>query len=335
VLQKKHRGKIIVAIVALAVSLLLVAGATWLFFNRQFVADHITVWSFKPSTAVETIERRIKLTDDGKFYFYATQPIVADADAFNVDCPRQEKDAPILGCYTQGKMFIYDIKNSALDGVKEVTAAHEMLHAVWERLPSEEQTRLGTLLLTDYNKYGTEELTSRMAYYERTQPGEVINELHSILPTEYRTLSPELETYYSRFFEDRQLIVLLNEQYSAVFNDLVDQIDTLYEEITQLGAQIETDRTSYTASVTALDRDITSFNQRADSGGFSNITQFNNERFLLVGRSNSLEALGAELSADIDRYNAMLEQYETIASQLESLNRSIDSISDVQQAPSL
>lgn len=333
--QLKHKGKIIGGIVSLSISVLLIVGASWLYFNRQFVADQVTVWSFEPSMAVETIEQRIKLTDQGTFYFYVTQPVVVGAEDFNVDCPRQEADSPILGCYTEGKMYIYDIKNTQLDGIKEVTAAHEMLHAVWERMSPAEQERLGKLLLEDYQKYRTEELTSRIAYYERTQPGEVINELHSILPTEFRTLSPELEEYYAQFFNDRQLIVLLNEQYSSVFNNLVAEIDRLLAEITALGEQIERDRAEYNASVLALDQEITSFNRRADAGSFSSISQFNSERSVLVGRSNALESFNQRLSDDIDRYNRMLEEYETVAAQLESLNRSIDSISELEEAPSL
>jgi len=335
VLQPQHRGKLIGALISITVSLLLVVGASWLYFNRQLVADQVTVWSFEPSASIQAIEERIKLTERGQFYFYVTQPVVAGADDFNVDCPRQEEDSPILGCYTQGKMFIYDIKNAELDGIKEVTAAHEMLHAVWERTSQRDKDRLATQLLAAFERNRTEELSSRIAYYERTQPGEVINELHSILPTEFAALSPELEEYYARFFEDRQLIVSLNEQYSSVFNELVNQIDTLYDEISRLGEQIEIDRANYNASVLDLDRDITSFNQRADLGSFSSLTQFNSERAALVSRSNSLEAFSTRLGGDIERYNQLLIEYEAVAARLESLNRSIDSISELQQAPSL
>jgi len=198
-----------------------------------------------------------------------------------------------------------------------------------------DKDRLATQLLAAFERNRTEELSSRIAYYERTQPGEVINELHSILPTEFAALSPELEEYYARFFEDRQLIVSLNEQYSSVFNELVNQIDTLYDEISRLGEQIEIDRANYNASVLDLDRDITSFNQRADLGSFSSLTQFNSERAALVSRSNSLEAFSTRLGGDIERYNQLLIEYEAVAARLESLNRSIDSISELQQAPSL
>lgn len=334
-LQKKHRGRIIGAVVSIAISLTIILGAGWLFLNRQFVADQVTVWSFQPSAAVESIEQRIKLTDEGRFYFYVTQPVVAGADSFNVDCPRQEPESPILGCYTMGKMFIFDIKNSELDGIKEVTAAHEMLHAVWERMSEPEQARLSALLRTAYEQNTNDELASRMAYYERTQPGDFFNELHSILPTEFATLSPELEDHYAAFFQDRQLIVLLNEQYSSVFNSIVDQINGLYDEITTLGANIESDRSVYNDRVNSLDGAIANFNRRADSGNFTTIGQFNNERASLVNQTTNLEVFGSQISANIDRYNTLLAQYEAVALRLESLNRSIDSIADLQQAPSL
>src|SRR5690606_32509048 len=99
------------------------------------------------------------------------------------------------------------VANAQLDGIKEVTAAHELLHAAWDRLSKSEQTRLGALLEEAYTKIGTDELEERMAYYERTQPGERANELHSIIGTEMADVGEELETYYKKYFIDRQQIV--------------------------------------------------------------------------------------------------------------------------------
>jgi hypothetical protein len=318
------------------ISIILLAVAGFILLNQQYVKDQVSVWAYKPTTAVQSIEGRIDFTSKGQFYFYATQPAVDGSDKFNADCPRQEVGNPILGCYTGGRIYVYDVTNTQLDGIEEVTAAHEMLHAVWERTSPDDQARIGKLLQDEYAKLGSNtDLTERMSYYQRTEPGQFVNELHSILGTEIGSLSPELETYYKQFFNDRQKVVDLHGKYDAVFKDLRSRSDSLYSELTTLGASIESRSTQYDADSKQLSTDIEAFNTRANNGDFSSIYEFNSERAALLARSNKLDADRASISADIDTYNAEYAEYQTVSSQIEALNKSIDSIKDLQAAPSV
>lgn len=325
-LKKSHKGQIIGAVAAGLFSVSILVGAGWLFANRQYVADQVTVWSYSPPAEIRAIESKLSFTDKGEFYFRVTQPDLQTAEEFNQDCPRQEPGSPILGCYAAGRMYIYDIQNERLNGIEEVTAAHEMLHAVWERMSPAEKDRIGTILKTEFEQKADEALVERMAYYERNEPTEIINELHSIIPTEVAEISQELETYYQQYFDDRRAVVALHDQYSSVFDGLVERADGLYTELAALGLSIQEDRNSYNRSVEDLSRDIASFNFRANNGDFASISAFNAERTNLVARSNALDALRNEISADIDRYNAAYEEYLRIAGELEALNESIDSI---------
>jgi len=319
------------------ISIVILVAAGLLFMNRQYAMDQITVWSYKPSVQIQTIEDRIDLTNKGKFYFYSTQPVVANADQFNQDCPRQEVGNPILGCYSAQRIYVYDITNTQLDGIEEVTSAHEMLHAVWERTSMDDQNKIGALLKAEYQKRSATEtdLVERMQYYQRTEPGEFLNELHSILGTEDGALSPELETYYKRFFNDRQKVVDLHIKYDGVFKSLKQQSDTLYADLTSLGESIDTRTTKYNSDVKLLSADIDSFNTRANSGEFSSVSQFNSERAALMRRSDQLDADRAAISADIATYNAKFSQYQEISSQIEVLNKSIDSFNQLQPTPSV
>lgn len=330
-----HKPKLVGGIIATVVSLLLVFAGGWLFFNRQYVRDQVSVWSYEPSAQVAAINDRAAFTDRGTFHFYATHPEIASAELFNQDCPRQEPTSPILGCYAAGRIYIYDVTNERLDGIEEVTAAHEMLHAVWERTSEEEKARLTTLLEAAYEQHKTTALEERMAYYERNQPGEVVNELHSILPTEVIDIGEELEAYYEEFFTDRQAVVSLHQNYSGVFTDLVTRADALYDELQTLGQQIEQSSAGYDQAVAQLSADIESFNARAASGDFSSRAQFNAERAALVSRSTQLEADRSSIEQQIEVYNQKYNEYQEIGSQIEALNRSIDSISGPQEAPSL
>ncbi|MDB5161550.1 MAG: hypothetical protein JWM52_58 [Candidatus Saccharibacteria bacterium] len=331
--DKKHNH--LALILTISASLITLVVATWLLFNRQYVIDQISAWSYHEPADVKTIQDRIDLTDKGLLYFQATQPVVASSDDFNKDCPRQETGSPILGCYATGRIYIYNITNSQLDGIEEVTAAHEMLHAIWDRMSASEKKNLGTMLRNQYAKIQDPDLKTRMDYYARTEPGEFENELHSIIGTEIASLNPELETYYAQYFKDRTKVTDLHAKYSAVFAALTTESDTLYTELVTLGKDIETRSNQYNVDVAALKTDITSFNERADSGSFSSLSDFNRERATLVSRSSQLESDRISINADIATYQTKYNRYQELSDQIKILNKSIDSIQDLNPAPSL
>ena len=322
--------------IAFALSILTVGFAVWLFLNRQFALDQITVWSYEPSASIEALDDKVQFTDKGLFTFYATKPVVANPDEFNDKCPRVETGSPILGCYTsEDRIYVFDITNEQLDGMKEVTAAHEMLHAAWQRTDADEKDRIGKLLTEAYEKNASDELRERMEYYQRTEPDEISNELHSILGTEMKDLGTELDQYYSKYFKNRQLILDLHAKYDSVYKALYTRADDLYLQLNSLSSSIETRSAAYDANVTQLSSDITSFNNRANNDEFSSITAFNNQRASLVSRSNQLEAERIAINNDIASYNVLYNEYETIASQIELLNNSIDSLKTLDETPTL
>jgi len=318
-------------------STLLLAAAVFAFLNQQYIKDQVVVWAYTPSAEIQTIEDRIDLNKEGEFHFRATQPEIASAETFNKDCPRQETASPILGCYTsEHRIYIYNITNDQLDGIEEVTAAHEMLHAVWERMSESERSKIGSLLKVEYQKHTDNAgLVERMAYYQRTEPGQFENELHSILSTESRSLDPELEAYYKKYFNDRQKVVALYEKYNTVFEQFKLQSDTLYNELTTLGASIDARTEKYNADATQLSVDIAAFNARADNGNFSSIGEFNRERASLITRSDQIDADRASITADIETHNQKYAEYQEVSSKIEVLNKSIDSFKDLQPTPSV
>lgn len=332
--DKKHSLGSTVLTGTLSIVILLVAA--WLVMNRQYVMDQVSVWSYTPSESIKRIDQRVDFTAKGQFYFYATQPEVDGSDKFNQDCPRQEVGNPILGCYASGRIFVYDITDSQLDGMEEVTAAHEMLHAVWERMSPSEQSRIGDLLKAEYrSQINNSDLIERMGYYQRTEPGQFENELNSILGTELTTLSPELEAYYGQYFKDRQNVVSLHAKYDTVFRSLRDRSDALYIDLTALGVSINTKTTAFNSDVAKLAADIEAFNGRAKNGDFASMNQFNTQRATLVARSTEIDAERVVIGADIESYNQKYAEYQRIASQIELLNKSIDSFKDLQPTPSV
>ncbi len=322
--------------IAFGLSIVTVALAAWLFLNRQFVLDQLSVWSYEPSPSIVALDERVGFTDNGLFTFYATRPVVAEPSEFNSKCPRREQGSPILGCYTSDdRIYVFNMTNEQLDGMKEVTAAHEMLHAVWQRMGSDEQKKLEGLLTAAYEKSASTELRERMAYYQRNEPDAITNELHSILGTEVANLGSELDTYYGQYFENRQIILNLHDKYNSVYQGLYGRADELYATMQTLSDSIESQSAEYDKNVSQLSSDISNFNARANSGDFDSPSQFNNERAQLVRRSSQLEAQRSAINNDIATYGRMYDEYQTIASQIEVLNSSIDSFKALGETPTV
>ena len=81
------------------------------------------------------------MTDKGRNLFYVYDPQLLDKDGFNTQCTIEEQSI-VLGCYDGSGIYLYDISDVRLEGVEEVTSAHEMLHAAYGRLSAKEKSGL-------------------------------------------------------------------------------------------------------------------------------------------------------------------------------------------------
>lgn len=303
------------------------------FLNRQYIYDQVQVYSYSPSSQVLDIVNKSALSDTGKFYLYASNASIDSASEFNTNCQRQEPGNAILGCYADRKIYIYDVNNTTLEGIKEVTAVHEMLHAVWDRLGQSDMDRISTMLEAAYELNKTPDLIDRMSYYSRNEAGQRSNELHSIVGTEMKNIGSDLEDYYSKYFTDRSQVVQLFKDYNSVFEQLSKQSDTLYKELNDLSAKVSTQSKLYEQNVKTLSADIKQFNEDADSGNFSSIYQFNVRRNELIARTAQIDADRVSINNMIDAYQTKYNQYQNLIIQNQTLNNSIDS--HVEPAPSL
>ncbi|HET6747571.1 MAG TPA: hypothetical protein VFH06_05690 [Candidatus Saccharimonadales bacterium] len=328
--KKRSRGSIasvFVLLVSLGIALFLV-------LNRQHIIDQISVWQYRPSNDIVAIATRSGLNENGTFVFYAAHPSIEDASSFNQKCGRKESSTAILGCYNGQDIYIYNVTDARLDGIREVTAAHEMLHAAYARLSDGDKNTINKLLTSEYEKLkDNKDFAERMAFYDRTEPGERDNELHSIIGTEVGSIGNELEAYYKRYFSDRNKVVVLHEKYAAVFGDLQKRGESISSQLTALGTAIEQQSSQYNADVAQLNRDIVNFNNKANNGGFSSDGEFQAARNGLVARANRLEATRQSINDSIQHYNELRDELAAVASESDALNKSIDS--SLAPAPSL
>lgn len=323
-LQKRNISARI--IIKLLVCFFVITSAFLIVFFRQYIFDQIVVWQFQPSAEITTLANRINLSDNGKFVFYASQPELDTSNEFNQSCSRVETTTSILGCFNTSRIYIYNVSDVKLDGIREVTAAHEMLHAVYQRLSNGEKTKVNALLETEYAKLsGNQLFTDLMNYYSRAEPSERYNELHSVIGTVISNLSPKLEAYYANYFTGRQAVVALYNQYNGVFQDLTNRAKVLADQLSILSISIPEKSTQYNTDVVTLNSNINSFNVRADNGDFESNSQFYAERAVLTKRVNTLSLTRDSIGSDIDNYNSLLVEYNSIATESKKLYNSMDS----------
>ena len=321
-------------VASLVVILISCIAAYLLVANKQFVLDQVSAWQYKPSSEVVAFADRTTMTDLGRVYFYASRPAVEESQDIKTDCSKQEQNTAILGCYDGRNIYVYNVTNAQLDGIREVTAAHEMLHAAYDRMSKTERAQVDTLVEAEYVKLQDDkDFAERMAFYARTEPGERDNELHSVIGTEVSNLSPELEAHYKKYFADRAKIVSLHERYASVFTSLQTKSNELSDQLTALGNDIEASTAAYNNNVGRLNKDIAAFNNRANSGEFSDQQSFQAERTQLQRRAVQLDAQRRDINDKVAQYNNLRTQLLAIASQSDALNRSIDS--SLAPAPSL
>ena len=322
-LLKAKKARVIVNIV---ICFGFIALAIFIVISRQRIIDQITVWQFHSTSEINSLVDRAGMNDEGKFLYLASRPLLDATQNFNDECARIENTETILGCYSNYRIYMYDVTDSQLDGVREVTAAHETLHAAYARLGSDEKNKINVLLEAEYKKLeNNKDYSDRMAFYARTEPGERDNELHSVIGTEITDIDPKLEAYYSKYFSNRQKVVDLNTKYSSVFTNLKNHANDLLSQMNALTSSISTRTAQYNADVKSLNSDILAFNQQANSGGFSTQYQFNSERAVLSSRVDSLSSDRAGIDDDISNYDNILNEYNSIASESKKLYNSIDS----------
>ncbi len=300
--------------------------ATVAYLNKQYIIDSVVVWQFVPAAGVLDLVDRAGMNDNGKFFYLASQPKIETAQDFNNNCQRTEATTSILGCYNNGLIYIYNVTDAKLNGVREVTAAHEALHAIYSRMGEPEKSKINSLLESEYTKLISDsDFKEKMAFYDRSEAGRRDNELYSVIGTEVKSINPELEAYYSQYFSDRQKVVALNQKYITVFKTIQDRASILKSEMDIIATDINEKTNQYNSDIEKLNNDIQSFNNNAQNNVFSSQDEFNDQRSQLTSRVNSIDALRVNINNEVKQYNLILAEYNSLAIQSQDLYKSIDS----------
>lgn len=307
------------SIFGLTFSLLLFSFTIWLYLNSQNVVDWWKLRGYEPAPEISRLADDASFSEEGRRLFYIHDPSLLDKNEFQQSCTNTEITI-VLGCYiANDKIYIFDVDDERLSGVEEVTAAHEMLHAVYDRLSDDEIDQLKPALIEVLETTENDRIRANIENYRDRDPALVVIELHSIVGTEVREIPQILEDHYSEYFDDRLQVVELAEAYEAEFTKIQDQIteydeelDILLKEIQQLQSDVETigsqlqnsllllnslkdNPSAYNAQVPSYNRTVREYNTTIDILQ-SKIDQYNE----IVEKRNALAVEEKELVDAID-----------------------------------
>lgn len=210
--------------------------------NREWVMDYVRGMSYQPAGEMARIRDDLKLTERGEFLFNATRPQLNGRETFNDTCRSAvDTEVAVLGCYTGGNIYIYNIVSEELDGIRELTTAHELLHAVWARMSEDEKVAL-VEPLTHVFEDNQELLESEITTYDINERQE---ELYVRAGTEVANLPEALEKHYAEVFADQDLIVRFYNSYIKVFREIEAEMGSLKSEMEVIGAEIDAKRAEF------------------------------------------------------------------------------------------
>lgn len=295
----------------------------WRFEN---IHDWWYLRSYQPSTEIVALADNSVMTADARRAFYLADPQIDPKTDFSTHCPVSELSL-VLGCYVDnsfiaGKIYLLRVDRAELANVQEVTAAHEMLHAAYADLSNRERQQVNEWINQFYKTVNDPKVLELVAEYERAEPGQRLNELHSILPTQVQTLSPELDAYYKRYFSNRSHVVAAYKSYEAVFEKIEDQITALRGEIDALKVELDSLEAKIQASrstLDAIDKELGNFRAQGNIETYNAAVPNQNAQ---VRQYNSLIA---EYRSLVGTYNNKVNRLNQLALEQNQLVDSLDS----------
>lgn len=262
--------------VALAVASVVGLTLTVLPSNPLSVLDPYTM-----SSEIQQIADRIGFTDEGLAIFVDTRPELLDSAAFLQLCGDDAGDSAdaeqaAVGCYlgggvANGRIAVFRPTDDRLADQRVVTAAHELLHAAYARLTTEERAALDPLLEERWSLVAADDpIRASLASSVGSESGNRATEQFAYLGTTVAdAFSPQLETFYARYFADRVAVVAAHIADQAVrqlieadYRASADALHSLDQANANEAAQLKADRGQLDADRTRFDQLVTSYNAR-------------------------------------------------------------------------
>jgi hypothetical protein len=323
-------------LVSLIVLLTIIAFPILAVANSQAIEDWWKLRGYTPPAQIQKLANEDTMTDKAKHLFYVNHPeLIGDKAKFNAACPQSEQTI-VLGCYyntgngiNEG-IAIYDVTDSRLAGVEEVTAAHETLHAAYQRLNAKDKNNVDNMLENYYKSdLHDQRIIDTINSYKKTEPNDVVNEMHSVFGTEVASLPTPLENYYKQYFNNRQAITNYSDQYESVFAQNKAQLDNLKAQIDELKSELQSDKATIEDEQNSLAEESSRMQSLLASG---NTQQYNAAVPPYNARVVNVRSLISSYNSKVNRLNAKVEQYNSLAYTQVGLYNALDTRVQTQTA---
>ncbi|MBI3624095.1 hypothetical protein HY218_00520 [Candidatus Saccharibacteria bacterium] len=314
-----RRGRLMLSVLFLGLVL-----TSW--FYRWPLYDWLQLRNYTPNPAIILVADQTSMKVQARHFFYLNHPQIQPNPAFSASCPNNGGEQTIvLGCYQSHEtgIFLYKVTDAKLNGVIQVTAAHETLHAIYERLSSRDKKYVNGLL-EDYFEHQLHDnrILKTLAAYKKSEPNDVLNEMHSIFGTEVVDLPPALENYYQRYFTNRKQIAAYAQHYQNAFVSRQDQVmaddaklKVLKQRIESLERSLQSQYETLTGDKKHLDTLLASNQVAAYNSAVPSYNQ-------AVNTYNRDVATARQL---IDEYNKLVKERNDVALEENELVKAIDS----------
>jgi uncharacterized protein YukE len=309
-------------------TLLVVVGvAAALQLGRQSILDWWRLRSYAAPSTVARLATQDTMTSKARHLFYVNHPLITNGSAFTKNCPKGGEKTVVLGCYigNDNGIYVYAVSDVRLDGVEQVTAAHEMLHAAYRRLSSSERTKVDAELI-DYYKHDLtdQRVKDTIAAYQKSEPNDVTNEMHSVFGTEVAHLPASLSNYYAQYFTNRGAVTGFTASYQAEFTGRQSKITAYDTQLTTLKQQIDQNQTDFNAQKAALDTQSARMDAEKSAG---NIAAYNAEVNSYNQAVNTYNTLLETARNEINQYNDIVNQRNALALEEQQLASELSSSS--------
>ena len=314
-------------LVSSVLSVIILAAPLIAWWQRNALFDAYRIHGYVPSSDIVHLADATTMNPDTRRLFYVYHPALEDKTNFGSHCGNQEQTI-VLGCYVLHRgIYLYNVPDPRLNGVKEVTAAHETLHAEYDRLSSKDRKKVDALTAQTLKTITDQRLLDTIENYRKGDPSVVPNELHSILGTEVRNLPPELEAYYKRYFTDRGKIVDFADAYKGEFTQREQEVADMDKQLTSLKSQIDTLNSSLESQQQALKSQFDNLQQLKKS---NQIQAYN---AAVPGYNAAVQQYNASVNRQrslVQQYNALVESRNNLAVEENQLIKALDSRETIQ-----
>lgn len=314
--SRPRLAKILWALVAV----LLIATAV---LQNQAIADWWKLRGYDPPAAVVQLADDTTMTSKARHLFYLNHPGIEAKSAFANNCPSGTEKTIVLGCYKSGEngMYILSVSDPRLHGVEQVTAAHETLHAAYNRLSAKDKNYVNGLLENYYQHDLTDQrIKATLKAYQTSEPGEQLNEMHSIFGTEVANLPAPLETYYKQYFTNRSKVAAYAAQYQFAFTSRQAQVSKDDAQLAAWKKQITTDEAALNSQQAALAADEQRLNTLRTSG---NVSAYNAAVPAYNAKVDAYNTLLATAKQLVGQYNRLVNARNAIATEETQLQQAL------------